>query len=259
MKEYIRVREKQEKTSRTVGAVLAVSIPLLAVLLCSCSGFKYIWPPPQETSFVIDFTEEVEPVIQHRNGSQPRAEEVDRTKAVELIQKSESPYVADSKQNLTPATKPDPVGDVDVPTPAQEPELDPRASFPGMSKKDTTLTAPHTATEASEGFKAGQPQGNTDKGQTIGKPNAHLQGRNVVGSLPRPAYSVQQSGTVVVTIWVDQYGNVTKAQPGAEGTTVTDKTLWNAARTAALGAHFNQKADAPALQQGTITYIFTLK
>jgi len=58
---------------------------------------------------------------------------------------------------------------------------------------------------------------------------------------------------------VDQYGNVTEAIPGAEGTTVTDKTLWNAARNAAMKAHFNMDAHAPAVQSGTITYIFKLK
>jgi len=95
-------------------------------------------------------------------------------------------------------------------------------------------------------------------GQNTGAPNAHLKGRNVVGTLPRPAYGVQESGTVVVTVWVDQYGNVTKALAGAEGTTVTSTELWTAARNAAMKTHFNQKANAPALQQGTITYIFTL-
>lgn len=259
MKEYIRERGKQERTARVIGSSLAVALPLLACLFCSFTGLKYIYPPPEETTFVFDFTEEIEQVIQHRSGSQPRAEEVDRTRPIELIQKSESPYQATARQNLTPAAAPDEHGDVDVPTPPEEPKLDPRAAFPGMSKKDTTLTAPHAASEPKEGFKAGQPQGNTDKGQTAGAPNAHLQGRSVVGSLPRPAYNVQNSGTVVVTIWVDQYGNVTKAQAGAEGTTVTDKTLWAEARKAALGAHFNQKADAPALQQGSITYIFSLK
>ena len=94
---------------------------------------------------------------------------------------------------------------------------------------------------------------------TTGFSNALLQGRTLVGSLPRPLYNVNDSGTVVVTIWVDQYGNVTKAQPGSEGTTTKNKTLWSEARKAAMGAHFNQKADAPALQQGTITYIFSLK
>lgn len=86
----------------------------------------------------------------------------------------------------------------------------------------------------------------------------HLKGRTLVGSVPRPTYTVKESGTVVVAIWVDNYGNVTKAQAGAEGTTVTSKELWTAARNAAMKAHFNQKADAPALQEGTITYVFTL-
>lgn len=259
MKEYIRERLKQEKTSRLIGAALAVAIPVCAAVLCSFTGFKYIWPPPQENSFVIDFTEETEDVIQHRNGSQPVAEEIDLSKPIELIQKSESPYVATTTKNNTPATAPDDHGDVEVPTPPAEPVLDPRASFPGMSKKDTSLTAPHSASEASEGFKAGQPSGNTDKGQAEGTPNAHLKGRNVVGALPRPSYKVQQEGIVVVTVWVDQYGNVTKALAGADGTTVTSTELWTAARNAAMKAHFNQKADAPAMQQGTITYIFKLQ
>lgn len=89
--------------------------------------------------------------------------------------------------------------------------------------------------------------------------NVHLQGRSFVGSLPRPVYMVRDSGIVVVRIWVDQYGNVIKAQAGVEGTTTKNKTLWSEARKAAMGAHFNQKADAPALQEGTITYIFSLK
>lgn len=259
MKQYIRERDKQEKVSRVIGVALAVLVPSCAAAICSFTGIKYIYPPPQETTFLIDFTEQIEPVIQHRDGAQPRAEEVDLTKPIELVQKSESPYVATAEKNLTPATAPDDHGDVEVPTPPEEPKLDPRASFPGMSKKDTSLTAPHSASSPSAQYKGGQPKGNTDKGQTDGSPNAHLKGRNVVGTLPRPSYAIQESGIVVVTIWVDQYGTVQKAQAGADGTTVTDKTLWTEARKAALSAHFNQQADAPALQQGTITYIFNLK
>lgn len=192
-------------------------------------------------------------------GDQPRAEEVDRTRPIELVQQSESPYVANVETNETPASAADDFGDVEVPEIEQEPVLDPRASFPGMSKKDTSLTAPHSAREASDSFKAGQPDGNTDYGRTEGAPNAHLKGRKVLGTIPRPTYSVQESGVVVVSVWVDQYGQVTRALPGADGTTVTDKTLWAAARKAAMETHFNQSADAPALQQGTITYIFKLK
>lgn len=83
-----------------------------------------------------------------------------------------------------------------------------------------------------------------------------LKGRNVVGIIARPEYTVKDSGTVVVTVWVDQYGNVTKAQPGAEGTTVNNSELWRSARKAALATRFNSDDDAPLLQQGTITYVF---
>jgi len=94
---------------------------------------------------------------------------------------------------------------------------------------------------------------------TEGTASAHVQGRSILGSLPKPAYKAQVEGIVVVQVKVDQYGTVTEAIPGAEGTTVENKTLWNAARSAALKAHFNQSASAPALQTGTITYIFKLK
>ena len=112
MKEYIRERERQERTSRIVGGGLALGISLCAVLFCSFTGFKYIYPPPQENTFVIDFTEEIENVVQHRDGRQPQAEEIDLSRPIELVQRSESPYEARTSQNLTPATAPDTHGDV---------------------------------------------------------------------------------------------------------------------------------------------------
>ena len=87
--------------------------------------------------------------------------------------------------------------------------------------------------------------------------SAQLSGRTVMGALPVPATTLSRdSGTVVVSVRVDQYGNVTKATPGADGTTLTDNALWTAARTAAMKAHFDMDANAPAIQSGTITYIF---
>ena len=207
---------------------------------------------------LIDFSEAPE-LVQQPQGQEPLAEEVDLARPVELAQRSESPYVA-QKPNETPQTQPDPVGDVEVPAPEpKEPALDPRASFPGMSRTDTNRTAPHAAAEADAAFKAGQTQGHTEHGRTDGKPNAHVQGRSTVGNIPRPVYNVQESGVVVVNIWVDNYGNVVKAVPGGDGTTVLDKSLLAAARKAALETHFNMNADAPAMQEGTITYHFNLK
>lgn len=82
--------------------------------------------------------------------------------------------------------------------------------------------------------------------------SAVLEGRSINGVLP--TFVSYKTGKVVVEIWVDNYGTVQKAVAGADGTTVTDKDLWNKARAAAMSASFNMSADAPAMQKGTITY-----
>lgn len=263
MQPYQRTREKREKTANVTGILATLAIHVLVLVVCLTSGLTYLDPPPPERApLVIEFQEDVivpEKPVETQIGQQPQAEEIDTEREVELVQKAESPHVSETS-NTTPATKPDAHGDVEVPEPkVEEPVLDPRASFPGMGKKDNSATTPHSASEASEGFKAGQPDGNTKEGRTEGSANAHLKGRTVMGTLPKPDYASQMAGTVVVTIKVDQYGNVTEAIPGAEGTTVTEKSLWNAARNAAMKAHFNMSADAPVQQLGTITYIFKLK
>ena len=263
MQPYLRSRQTEDKRARWTGLAATVAVHAVALAFCLTAGLKYLDPPPPETSFLIDFDEELfepETPTPTKVGRQPQAEATDPEKPVELVQKAESPHVSD-RPNKTPATRENGHGDVEVPTPPQkeEPKLDPRASFPGMSQQDDKSTAPHAGSEAAEGFKAGQPDGNTKEGRTQGSANAHLQGRSVVGSLPKPSYNAQLEGTVVVQVKVDQYGNVTEAVPGVEGTTVTDKGLWNAARNAAMKAHFNTKADAPVVQTGTITYIFKLQ
>ena len=262
MQPYQRTREKREKVANVTGILATLAIHALVLVFCLTSGLTYLDPPPPERApLVIEFQEEVvlEKPVETQIGQEPQAEEVNMEEEVELVQKAESPHVSDIP-NVTPATRPDDHGDVEVPEPkVEEPVLDPRASFPGMGRKDNNTTTPHSASEASEGFKAGQPDGNTREGKTEGSANAHLKGRTVLGTLPKPDYASQMAGTVVVTIKVDQYGNVTEAIPGAEGTTVTDKNLWNAARNAAMKAHFNMAADAPAVQTGKITYIFKLK
>ncbi|MBO4264426.1 MAG: TonB family protein [Bacteroidales bacterium] len=261
MKQYLRERNERARNATAAGITMTLVLHLCALLSVTFSGLKYLYPPPPENVFLLDMVEETEMPVRQRDGQEPRSENVDKEKNITLVQRSASPH--ESKQaNLTLATREDPHGDVDVPAPEQqeEPLLDPRAAFPGMARKDTSLTAPHGASEASALFKAGQPDGNTEKGSPEGKANARLEGRYVDKSgLKKPAYASQESGTVVVKIWVDQYGKVQKAVPGADGTTVTDKALWAAARNAAMETGFNMKANAPALQEGTITYIFNLK
>ncbi|MBO4605874.1 MAG: hypothetical protein J5667_04985 [Bacteroidales bacterium] len=264
MKEYLKRRTRSSRLSTFIGVAVAVAAHALALCLISFNGLKYIYPPPVEQSFLIDFSNEQE-IIEQKYGKEPVAEKVDREKPIELVQRSESP-IKDNTPNETPAQEPDDFGDVDVPTPPVEPEqpkIDPRAAFPGMGKKDSKSGTAHAAQDSSNRFKAGQPDGNSSENITEGRSNAHLLGRKVDGDLIAPNYKRQDSGVVVVTIWVDVHGNVQKAIPGAPGTTVDDANLWAEARSAAMRTHFtkvtNITADTPQLQEGTITYIFKLK
>ncbi|MBO5808686.1 MAG: hypothetical protein J6R15_04990 [Bacteroidales bacterium] len=258
---YLQERERQEKRSRATGAVLTA---VLHTGLAGClffTGLTYLDPPPPEKEMVlIEFDEpEIEKPRQIWNGTRPQAMNPDPSQPINLVQQSEAQNEG-TKTNEAPEAQVDDFGDVDIKDPAPKKEIDRRALFRAADNKTQKDTlAAQTAREVSDALKAGHAQGNTKTGETSGEPNAKLAGRSIDGTLPRPSYNVQASGKVVVAIWVDNYGQVQKAVPGVEGTTVSDKTLWQAARKAALGAHFNMSADAPALQEGTITYIFNLK
>lgn len=258
---YLREREIQERRSRTTGVALTVVLHIGMAACLFLTGFTYLDPPPPEKEMIlIEFDEpEIEKPRQIWNGTRPQAVNPDPTQPINLVQQSEA-QLQGTKSNEAPESVVDDFGDVDIKDPEPKKEIDRRALFRAADNKTQKDTlAPQTAREPSDALKAGHAQGNTKTGETAGEPNAKLAGRSIDGTLPRPSYNVQASGKVVVQIWVDNYGQVQKAVAGVEGTTVTDQTLWQAARKAALGAHFNMSADAPALQEGTITYIFNLK
>ena len=260
MEPYIQERERQRKLAGGTGILLTVGVHLVLVVFGAFSGMKYLYPPPPEQTFLIDFSEpELQRPRQVRNGTQPQAEEIDRTKPLELTQRSEAQELG-KNNNEAPEATGDDFGDVEKYEPSREKEINNRALFHAADNKTYKDTlAAQTASKVTEALQAGHASGNTTVGKSTGEPNAHLKGRKVEGVLPRPAYSGQAQGTVVVNIWVDQYGTVKRAEAGADGTTVIDNKVWAAARSAAMNAHFNMSADAPALQQGTITYIFKLK
>ena len=261
MKKFQEIQHRTEKNGTVVAVAATVVFHAALYAVVAFNGLTYIYPPPPEQSFVIDFSEEPEvtKVRQEKKGSAPESETPDRTKPLNVIQKSEAQEKG-TKENKAPEAKVDDFGDVEKPQPKREKEIDRRALFHAANNKtDKDTLAAQTASKVSDALKAGHSQGNTRTGKTTGTPNAHLKGRSTVGAIVKPSYPTQEYGVVVVTIWVDNYGNVSKAQPGAQGTTVNDSGLWNAAREAALKTHFNMDADAPALQKGTITYNFALK
>lgn len=84
-----------------------------------------------------------------------------------------------------------------------------------------------------------------------------LQGRGLVGSLPKPEYPGSRSGKVVIRVTVGPEGSVTGAAFEPKGSTVSDGELVEAALAAARKARFTESS--AAVQGGTITYVFRME
>jgi TonB family protein len=106
--------------------------------------------------------------------------------------------------------------------------------------------------------------GSTEGNATQGKPTGvgsygtwDLGGRDMLGELPRPQYSIQEEGRVVVTITVDPEGNVIDTRINNR-TNTANLQLRQAAEQAAKRTKFNA-IGGENNQTGTITYYFKLK
>lgn len=106
----------------------------------------------------------------------------------------------------------------------------------------------------------GSPFGNSDHGENEGVGgygSFNLNGRSIgAGGLPRPAYTAQEEGRIVINITVDPKGNVIFAEIG-KGTNIDNASLRKSALEAAKRAKFNSISGANN-QSGTITYRYSL-
>ncbi len=159
-------------------------------------------------------------------------------------------------------------GDIPVPEPEPQPEepvtpdpvpapreVNPQALFPGRGDAGAVSSQGTAGGEGNQGSADGAPDGavTAGGGATSG---VSLEGRYLVGNLPRPVYGVEEEGRVVIRITVNRQGVVTGAVYEAAGSTTNNGDLVSSARAAALRARFTPSE--AEVQQGTITYIFRL-
>lgn len=141
-------------------------------------------------------------------------------------------------------------------TEQKEPEINQTALYTG--RKNTT----------SGGSGQGNTQGNGQQGDPNGTPGASnysgkpgngssfsLTGRSSV-SLSLPSKDFSREGKIVVKIWVDQQGKVTKTEAPQQGSSITDEIMVKQAEQAARRSLFNADPSAAVVQTGTITYVF---
>ncbi len=123
--------------------------------------------------------------------------------------------------------------------------------------QNSATEAGSTGTTEAGQHNQGSPSGNSDQGApkgSAGYGSYDLGGRSITGGLPKPAFSVNESGVVVVNITVNEDGKVISAIVG-QGTTTSSGQLRNSALAAAKKALFETKKGV-STQSGTITYKF---
>lgn len=265
MGEYKLEQRKQTRISRLVGAGLAIFVSGVLVTYLILNGLYPTASESSDTKIVVDVDnieiEEPQPPKkkpkQHISGTKPTVANPNPEEEVNLVEQTKSP-IQGTKENITKEATRDEFGDVKTPVPPRD-SIKQTALFPGsLNQSNEVATTPHTALEPTEAIKDGHVDGNIQEGDQAGRPNARLAGRTVIGALPLPSYNVPESGKVVVKIKVNRDGTVVEALPGDAGTTLTNKTAWEAAKKAALKTQFNMKSDAAEFQYGTITYIFNI-
>jgi TonB family protein len=203
----------------------------------------------------------------HPSLPEPEPTQTEPEQEVQTQDTEEAPAMPDKKEEKTNQDKEtekkeitDKPKEKPKPKEPEKPKIDPRSLYKGKSN-DTNKAADEgqTNTPGDQGSSFGQENISNKEGQGgMGEGISFSLAGRKAKHVPKPAYNSSDQGKVVVTIWVDKYGKVTRTAISAKGTTVTDTQLWKQAREAAQRAKFSTNLDAPEIQKGTITYNFII-
>ncbi|MCL1974276.1 MAG: TonB family protein [Bacteroidetes bacterium] len=250
--------QRTKRQSKVLGGGAALFFHALLFLLFLSAGLHPVYPEPQDEGILVEFLPDPQPIAPRvLPGQEPRTPEPTPDRDIRLVQQATQPEVVPGKARTQASTLGE-IGEVERQEPPPPVTINRRALYQSRDTGDSLAEQSNRVVSAT--MQAGPPDGNTRQGHPDGTPSANLPGRNVVGSLPLPAYNTNASGTVVVRIVVDPDGKVTGAAVNGAGTTTSEKSLRDAAVEAALKARFNNVSTSVfSSQQGTITYVFTLK
>lgn len=248
------------------GTILFHALLLIGLMLLA---LKTPLPLPEESGVEVnlgnsdDGMGDVQPEQLAAGSPETPAPSQSSAKEELVTEENDEAPVIDPVKKTRPAVteKPEPKQKV-KPTPKPEPKpvVNPNAMYKGKTGNST----------------GGGNQGITGKPGDQGRPDGTPGSDNYTGpggdgngisfnlegrthrKIPPPSNKFTERGTVVVTIFVNRAGVVTRVIAGAKGTTTSNLELRQLAEQAARQARFSPKEDAPEEQKGTITYNFEL-
>jgi len=273
--ELIGYELEKAKEDKRKGMITTILIHVL-LLLVMIFLFKFIPPDPpiEEQGIAINFGTsdqgmgEVQPTTNPSPTPSPEKESAKATPTPVKSSPSEKVMTSDDPEAVNLKVKDTPKAPKDKPKPEEvkkpvvekpkEPVINKDALYPGKRPGGSNASEGETGKPGDQGSKDGDKDatshtGMPGKGSSGAGISFDLGGRGSL-SLPKPSYTSDKYGRVVVDITVDENGNVIKAKAGGRGTTVSDTELFKRAEEAALKAKFSKGNTEK--QIGTITYNF---
>ncbi len=206
------------------------------------------------------------PNPQVNNNPTPQPATPTPTQSTNTAAQQEEVVTDDASEVATPSAKepetnPEPVPEKPEKKVEEKPKrtVNKQALYPG--KKDSKSSE-------SQGGSQGNREGKGDAGSEEGKPQGkgilgggmgswELSGRSLVQGTT--IEDTKEEGTVVLNIWVDRYGNVTRTSPNLAESTTTSQYLFDLAAKAAKRSKYSQKNNAAVEQKGKMTFKFILE
>ena len=222
----------EDKTSRRWAAAVTIAYAVVIAAAFLLVYFDFDSPEAQSDTLFVVIEEQTAVAVEHTN---PTGPEVPHTHAEPSPQES---FDRDGGEEEKVQT------------------VNQRALF---KMSDKGVDAPDQA--GNPRAELGDKESSSGKGSgsdaLAGTLDAGLQGRGLVGVLPKPEYNANAAGKVLIDVTVDASGRVTTATYRQNGSTTNNSVLIEAARRAALKARFAESDRF--VQGGTITYIFRME
>jgi len=212
-------------------------------------------PQAVEKEIIVSDNEDA-PVITNvkKNTEKPKKEVVE--KPVEKVVPKPSKSTSDALSNLLNGSNKSGDGDDNQAGNKGKSTGDPNAR--GYNGGGGSGTGSGGGNGSGQGLGTGSGYGNGNGGGSGNGTGNYQLGNRKALSKPKPDYTCQEEGTVVVQISVDKTGRVVTANPGIRGTTNAAKCLLDQAKIAAMNTKWQSDADAPEKQVGKIIYSFKL-
>lgn len=260
--------EATEKKRKRKAVIITVVFHAVVLVLFLLFGLEQPDPLPEEAGASIEFGWDTDAGgdAMADISPEPVQEEIpqETTPVEPVVTESVVEEVAsDEASDVSVPTEKEAQTDPKEPTPIEEVPVEPKIS-------DKLNDALNALSQPSGGGSQGDTEGTGDQGNPEGTEGKgalgggsgswQLDGRSMLGGYGTKITDTKEEGTVVLNIWVDQNGKVTKVQPNLSKSNTTSQYLINMAKNDVLkNFKFNGDPRAAIEQRGTVRYVFQLK